>query len=421
MHVNAQFATQFQSPKQVTEFIGVKKCSVNTLSQRLGSFENLLNEANQIHNLQVDPESLQSLPVENLYHILRFVHLDSLPSFAITCQIVLRTFLLLKYSIRIPSWKSMNHPFLKSSSDTTFIHCDKREFLLQTAAHFRKYDFETGQWAQPIRLEWPMPERYWTTSYLDNELFTFGGFIHEDEHNSLVRINEKRMMLVRGAIEVGEFPSRRIYASSCVWNNKIVIFGGQSEAFDFGKKPLWFNDVHVFDPQTNKYVKIQTKGTPPKPRGAPTITCYKDKLIVFGGGMWERYTMDGLLGVEYFKDIFQLSTEDWTWEKLEPKGIAPCVRAGHAVCLINDSLIITGGYNVRPNNVDYDVMSDSFILDLTEMEWIQGAKLPVPIGNHSMAYVPDREMIVICGGITSWDPYTKNKRVLYASLSEIVR
>jgi hypothetical protein len=53
--------------------------------------------------------------------------------------------------------------------------------------------------------------------------------------------------------------------------------------------------------------------------------------------------------------------------------------------------------------------------------YVLGANLPIPIGNHAMAYVSDREMIVVCGGITSWDPYTKNKRVLYAPLSEIIK
>jgi hypothetical protein len=40
---------------------------------------------------------------------------------------------------------------------------------------------------------------------------------------------------------------------------------------------------------------------------------YKNKLIVFGGGMWTQYTPHGLKGVEYYNDVYVLNTDNWTW------------------------------------------------------------------------------------------------------------
>ena len=88
-------------------------------------------------------------------------------------------------------------------------------------------------------------------------------------------------------------PSPRDKHSSVLWGKKIVIFGGfgpateaeeDSEDEDESINFTWFNDVFLFDTESNAWdaPNISLIGGP-VPRAAHSATIYKDSMIIFGG------------------------------------------------------------------------------------------------------------------------------------------
>jgi len=194
----------------------------------------------------------------------------------------------------------------------------------------------------------------------------------------------------------GSLPSPRAYHRAAVVGKKIVIFGGQLTLYkNSNKKPLWYNDVHTFDTETNTWEKIDTKGTPPPPCGAGSLLLFNStNLIYFGGGQWKKfvhYPED----IQYYNDTYKLDTVTWTWTKLVVKGIPPCPRAGHAGAIIGKSMLITGGYVTV--GFKWPTYQDSFLLNLETLEWEKSNNIEEKMGNHVM--VVDDNQIYIIGGI----------------------
>lgn len=78
------------------------------------------------------------------------------------------------------------------------------------------------------------------------------------------------MLVVNKLKTTGTAPTGRIYSTAVTVGTKIVIFGGQKEAFEHRKLPFWFSDVHVFDTVDKSWTKIDATGDIPAGRGAPT-------------------------------------------------------------------------------------------------------------------------------------------------------
>jgi N-acetylneuraminic acid mutarotase len=403
-----------------SNFPGSKKCSLSSFVQNCQHHE-IKECENREQDFSIQSTNLILLPAETIYLIFRLVDTEWLTSLALSCQTLFRIFLVLKFEVRIKSWSTTSQfKELNRQSDTTFLYADAEECIVVSRKAFQKFSFSENEWETEYSLHLPMPAMFWTCTYLNKNLYVFGGYIEDIELKRMLILDGRSIKTVKPN-EGSVVPCKRIYSSSCSFGDNIVIFGGQSEAFSEETVPRWFNDVHIYNTKLNTFEFIKTNGTPPHPRGAPTICCYKNKLLVFGGGKWDRYSRDALVGVDYFSDLFQLDTTTWTWEELKPKGELPGRRAGHAMCIVKDSLVITGGYETLENNYDYRCLSDCFILDLIDMKWTRSQDLAAPIGNHAMCYAPDRELIIISGGINVWDPYTYQKSMIYGSISEIAK
>ena len=89
-------------------------------------------------------------------------------------------------------------------------------------------------------------------------------------------------------------PAPRDKHTSVIWGKKIVIFGGfgpatgvEEDSADEDDQSInftWFNDVFVFDPESNSWdaPNVSLIGGP-VPRAAHSATIYKDSMIIFGG------------------------------------------------------------------------------------------------------------------------------------------
>ena len=78
---------------------------------------------------------------------------------------------------------------------------------------------------------------------------------------------------------LGFVPSAREGATMTLINRKVYLFGGECRTL--------FNDLMVLNPDTWKWEETPTgKGgdPPPEPRSGHSAVCYKNSLVVFGGG-----------------------------------------------------------------------------------------------------------------------------------------
>lgn len=63
-----------------------------------------------------------------------------------------------------------------------------------------------------------------------------------------------------------------------VYNDLIYIFGGYNGLLD-----LHFNDLHCFDPASNVWHLVETRGTSPKARRRQSCIVIGKKMFLFGG------------------------------------------------------------------------------------------------------------------------------------------
>jgi len=250
---------------------------------------------------------------------------------------------------------------------------------------------------------------------LKNGLYIFGGSNGTDKYSNDMYCIDLTKMFCAKVTPNGSIPSPRAYHRSAVVGKKIVVFGGQMTLYkNSNKKPLWYNDVHTFDTETNSWEKIETNGTPPPPCGAGTFLLFNEtNLIYFGGGQWKKFVQFPE-DIQYINDTYKLDTITWTWSKLEVKGTPPCPRAGHSSAIIGKYMLITGGYVTV--GLTWPTYQDSFLLNLETLEWEKSSNIEEKMGNHVM--VVDDNQIYLVGGIDYDSNLTSH--VYSATFSEVI-
>ena len=144
---------------------------------------------------------------------------------------------------------------------------------------------------------------------------------------------------------------------------------GHSSAFDpdsgclhiFGgaKKKRFFSDIHTLEIATNTWTSVKPTG------GGVAPTCsyhsmnfHRGELFVFGGVYPEPDpTPDTCSNTLH---IFSFAQKNWY--KPSIVGDMPCARSGHSATLVEDELVIFGGWDMPA------VFNDVFVMDMTLLE-----------------------------------------------------
>ena len=182
-------------------------------------------------------------------------------------------------------------------------------------------------------------------------------------------------------------PSARGGHASVLVRSQVYVFGGE----ETNTKKLR-NDLYVYDLHSSTWTLAETKGEPPSPRSAHSMTVLDGKyIVVFGGGSVSRC----------FNDVHVLDTQSLEWFEPEVVGEeAPEPRAGHASVLMsgNRYVIIGGGNNVR-------ACPDAFVLDLSALS-SEGSGRWVPLGDLGA------DLALSCEGATIVETDAKGTRAL---------
>ncbi|KAK2185056.1 hypothetical protein NP493_246g00012 [Ridgeia piscesae] len=148
----------------------------------------------------------------------------------------------------------------------------------------------------------------------------------------------------------GKAPARA-YHSGTLYRHELWVFGGVYPRPD-PQPDGCSNDIHVFNPMDESWYEPIVNGTKPTPRSGHSATLLQDKLVVFGG--WDAPIC--------FNDLHVLDLGIVEW--IQPKiiGTPPSPRSWHASCALAGSrVLIHGGYN--GNNA----LDDTFIFNLGEL------------------------------------------------------
>ncbi|KAH9489532.1 hypothetical protein Btru_037400 [Bulinus truncatus] len=187
----------------------------------------------------------------------------------------------------------------------------------------------------------------------------------------------------------GKAPTRS-YHSATLYRHELWIFGGIFPRPD-PQPDGCDNEIHIFSPVMESWYKPIVTGEKPQPRSGHSASLLNDQLVIFGG--WDFPFC--------YNDLFvlDLTTVDWSTPKFT--GQPPKPRCWHASCaLSNDRIFIHGGYD--GDNALYD----AHILDLESKSWQRLAieNAPSPRAGHGCLCLPsnyesqEEDEIIIFGG-----------------------
>uniref|UniRef100_A0A7S0R239 Uncharacterized protein n=1 Tax=Pyramimonas obovata TaxID=1411642 RepID=A0A7S0R239_9CHLO len=165
--------------------------------------------------------------------------------------------------------------------------------------------------------------------------------------------------------------------------DRLYIFGGQDP-----ETGICFNDVVVYEPDSQTWDRIAAKGGSPPPRHSHTACCcHTNRILVFGGS--------GQTGSPT-NDVWMFDTELGEWSRPTVKGQAPAPREMHsAVYVEGHGLVIYGGRSDGSSAV----LSDVVVLDIDKLEWAWRAQTKHPRCSHAGAGIGNKK-VLFYGGFT---------------------
>ncbi|XP_071787789.1 uncharacterized protein [Asterias amurensis] len=159
----------------------------------------------------------------------------------------------------------------------------------------------------------------------------------------------------------GRAPTRA-YHTSTIYRNEMFVFGGVYPNPD--PEPDGCSDqLLIFNPASESWYEPLVTGKKPKPRSGHSATLLDDQLVIFGG--WDA--------PECFNDVHCLDLTLFDYENIQVMGSPPCPRSWHAsAAMPGKRIFIHGGF-------DGDMaMTDSFIFCLATCSWTQ-VYIPLPM------------------------------------------
>ena len=255
-----------------------------------------------------------------------------------------------------------------------------------------KESYESGKWTRILTpAPTPPPRCAHSAVFHNDSIYIFGGEMATAEkyhhYKDLWRLDIKTNTWEECKPRGGS-PAARSGHRAVVWRHYMIIFGGFQE--ELRADTRWFNDVHIFDFQTNiwcelKYSKLARL---PPARSACNMAVRADNLFIYGGysklknanapsGKSEGIThidcwMLPLKPLINSKNGPLIGTSPPSWERISRKGEYPSQRAGSACCGYKNKLLVFGGVldhegdQHKMESVFYD---DLFALDLERRRW----------------------------------------------------
>jgi hypothetical protein len=171
-------------------------------------------------------------------------------------------------------------------------------------------------------------------------------------------------------------------------DERVLVFAGQAgDAF--------LNDLWAFAPQDNVWTAISAAGTAPPPRQGAGAALDEDA--------GRLYVTHGLTAGGYVDDTWALDLASATWEEVTPSDRRPPPRSWTRAAWdpSGKRLFLFGG-----EAADQSPLGDLWAFDPEAGTWEevpQGDRVPSPRSQHAAVFLPDREWLLVFGGVGTED------------------
>lgn len=232
----------------------------------------------------------------------------------------------------------------------------------------------------------------------------------------------------------GKHPPRRSYHSAVIWNDKMIVYGG--EDMNIGPQGgVWSIEIGQFGQGNWELLDIEDKGN----FSRHSAILKDSKMYIFGGTtgseefnrtlildlatlVWEEITpvdnipppldshtanlyqslsasqmivFGGFAKGERTNEVYSLDLETLTWSQLCTSGMSPEIRSSHSAVIFQDSLYILGGISDEGEK-----LNDFWRLGLKDLKWEQvKSHGETPSGRSGHSAVLYRDLMIVFGGM----------------------
>ncbi|KAH7345779.1 galactose oxidase [Rhizoctonia solani] len=180
---------------------------------------------------------------------------------------------------------------------------------------------------------------------VESTIWIFGGTDESDSRDDVYTLDTETFVWGKPKTTGDQPPASRAHTATLVHDRYIFIVGG-------GQDFVYYDTVHIFDTLTHKWSKPDIQGERPMARRAHTACLYNGRLVIFGGG-------NGTVALNdvWAMDI-TVPFDKLRWEQIKPQGSGPLPRPRgyHTSNLVGNVMVIVGGSDGRDCYEDIWVM-----------------------------------------------------------------
>lgn len=220
---------------------------------------------------------------------------------------------------------------------------------------FYFYDTELGQFSNPKPRGNPPCISKHTTLEIEGLFYVFGGYDGIQKRFELSIFDPKKLTWETPET-YGDRPISRSNHAASVIGNKMYIFGGLLQS---GTELIDSNDIHVLDTTTLYWTRIEATGDVPEPRCGHKMVTIDEKLYVFGGGNGDNWS-------NKFNDLHVFDPETNVWSRPQTTGCVVDATTFASVFNIGRFLFVFGGGKLTHRG---SVSKDIFVYDTVSRHW----------------------------------------------------
>jgi len=249
----------------------------------------------------------------------------------------------------------------------------------------QKYSLENYffKW-KPCKLAKPPKPRFKHSAVVyNNQLFIIGGQESDtsrfnDVHRFSPSTKKFRLLKVRG-------PSSRFSRhTSVIIGDRVINFGGYDGISQYF-------DLSFFYPETSLWeFPVSVSGDIPESRVNHAACALGKSMYLWGGNKRDE---DGRYRT--FEDFYRFDTENFTWEKIQARGDFPTSRSGHCLVSIKNKIYLFGGGIWTPmgwikkyNTVHlYDTETNEWSLPKVHGDKVDASTFAIPFTIGSFLFI----------------------------------
>jgi N-acetylneuraminic acid mutarotase len=220
---------------------------------------------------------------------------------------------------------------------------------------FYSYDTEMGLFSNPKPKGNPPCISKHTALEINGLVYVFGGYDGIQKRFELSIFDPKRMLWETPETH-GERPVSRSNHAAAVIGDKMYIFGGLLQR---GNELIDSNDIHVLNTSTLTWTRVQATGNIPEPRCGHKMVAIDGKLYMFGGGNGDNWS-------NKFNDLHVFDPETEAWSLPETSGCVVDSTTFASVFSIGRFLFVFGGGKLTHRG---SVSNEVFVYDTITRHW----------------------------------------------------